>query len=349
LDILSNASTFVKKEFGIELDKTRLTQYDALNWIEFCNANSFDASSEGLYVPSAYAAYVNSDSSVLVSNVFHEYFGHGLFCEHSKIGKDLVARTQKNEDVSSLLHGRVDEQQLFGLARQNIWNYEGFAVWLEHLLCKETGNSSIWQKRAASLPPNQIAVLEHFIDAEHKMTRFGFMSQLGFPKFYTNDAVLGSVRKLYGNAFDNIDYVVLYGSRKPESDIDLFIISSNPSRNYFNGWIDIYELNKEEFLLHCSNLDISVTDPLFSGELIHGDRYSFDKVKESLEKFPILSQAISHNQMRAEEHSKDLLRFDDERLRKNCESYIRSFSLNAELLSLGFKGMTLKGLEKSLS
>jgi len=346
--LLLDASSFVSSEFGFNIEQSKLKPYSPENWQEFCQVNGFDVNSEGLYVPVSYSAYVKTDSPVLISNIFHEYFGHGLFCEHSQIGKQLVDIIQNDDDEKSFMTNEVNPQeQPLGLCKTNLGNYEGFAVWLEALLCEETNNSKVWQLKKDRLPDDFVSLFEYFEDAEQRLTRFGFMSQLGFPKFYSEDKVLDVVKKLYSSAFDNIEFVVLYGSQKPESDIDLFVVSNNPSTNYFNGWLDIYELNREEFNELSTNLDISVTDPLFTGKLIYGDGNHFKRLKEKIQKQIVTQKAVYHNLKEADKQKKLLPYLSETNKRRDdCLSYIESFSQNAEQLSLGNKPLTLTNLKK---
>ncbi len=346
--LLQDASSFIQAEFNLQLRQSQLKLYSSESWQDFCEVNDFDVNSEGLYVPISYSAYVKVDSPVLLSNVFHEYFGHGLFLEHSQIGKRLVEIIKQGDNEKDFLFSEINpHEQLFGLSKTNIGNYEGFAVWLEALLCKETGNSKVWQLKKDRLPNDYISLFEFFQDAEQKLSRFGFMAQLGFPKFYDSNKVLDVVRRLYGSAFNNIDFIILYGSQKPEKDTDLFVVSTNQSRNYFNGWLDIYELNRGEFYHALRHLDISVTDPLFSGVLIYGDRNHFEQLRQKVLEQPITPETVEYNLTEAEKQ-KALLPLipETDKRRKDCLSYIDSFSQNAEQLSLGNKLLTLKNLKK---
>ena len=346
--LLEEASSFVKSEFNLELQQSQLKIYSSDSWQEFCTVNGFDVNSEGLYVPSSYSAYVRTDSPFFISDVFHELFGHGLFVEYSKIGKKLVEIIQQGEDEKPFLFDEIDpKKQPLGLCRTNISNYEGFAVWLESLLCEETDNSKVWQLKKDRLPDDFISLFEFFKDAEQKLTRFGFISQLGFPKFYDGNKVLDVIKKLYGSAFYNIDFIVLYGSQKPESDIDLFVVSTNKSRNYFNGWLDIYELNREEFYHALRHFDIGVTDPLFSGKLIYGDLNSFERTKQQIQAQPITQESINYNIGEAEKQRQFLQYFsENDKRRQEHMSYSYSFSKNAEQLKRGNKPLTLANLQQ---
>jgi len=346
--ILLDASSFVISEFGFDIEQSKLNPYSPENWQEFCQVNNFNLNSSGIYVPASYSAYVRTDSLFLTSNIFHEFYGHGLFVEHSQIGKRLTEIIQNNGDEKSFIFDEINPQeQTFGIAKHNIHNYEGFAVWLEALLCNETGNSNVWSAKKDGLREDYSQLFEFFKDAESRLSRFGLISQMGFPKQYDDDKVLGIVRKLYGSNFNNVDFVVLYGSQKPESDIDLCIVSSNPSNQYFNGWLDIAELNREDFRNRINNLDIALTDAMFSGRLIFGDENSFHQYKQTILEKPISHEMVEYNKRKSNLQKEYLSSYqDNNRMKKLCISYIDSFSQNAEQLSLGNKPLTLENLKK---
>lgn len=347
--LLSEASSFVQSEFHLEVKKSKLKPYSPKNWNKFCQVNKLNGSSEGVYIPTSYSAYVRTDSPVLKSNIFHELYGHGLFIEHSHITKKLIDIIQSKGDENLFMDTTVNsKEQPYGLCKTNRGNYEGFAVWLEALLCEETNNSTIWQQKKDRLPKEYISLFEFFQHTEQKLSRFGFMSQLGFPKVYNNSKVLEVIRNLYGNFFNNIEYIILYGSQKPESDIDLLVISNNQSINYFNGWLDIYELNRNEFKTLSTRLDISVTDPLFTGSLIYGNKNSFEQLKQHIQNQSITQEAIRHNFSEAKKQKKYLQQFSEtDKRRKDCTSYSTSFYQNAKQLTLGNKPLTLKKLQQT--
>ena len=346
--LLQDASSFVTSEFGFDIKESKLKPYSPENWQNFCQTNNFDINSSGIYVPASYSAYIRVDSPFLVSNIFHELYGHGLFVEHSQIGKQLTEIIQNNGDEKSFMFDEINSQdQTFGIAKQNIHNYEGFAVWLEALLCKETNNSKVWNAKKDGFRKDYAQLFEFFEDAEKKLSRFGLISQMGFPKHYDDDKVLDVVKKIYGSHFNNVDFVIICGSQKPESDIDLCVISSNPSNQYFNGWLDITELNREDFQNRMNNLDIALTDAMFTGKLIFGDENTFQQYKQSILEKPISQEMIEYNKRKSNLQKEYLLGYqDDERMKKLYLSYIDSFSQNAQQLSLGNKPLTLTNLQQ---
>lgn len=346
--LLQDASSFVTSEFGFDIEKSKLKPYSPENWQAFCQANDFEINSSGIYVPASYSAYVRVDSPFLTSNIFHELYGHGLFVEHSSIGKKLTEIVNANGNEKSFMFDEVNPQeQIFGIAKHNIHNYEGFAVWLEALLCKETGNSKVWNAKKDGLRNDYAQLFEFFEDAESQLFRFGLISQMGFPKHYDKNKVLDVIKRLYGSTFDNVDFVVLYGSQKSESDIDLCVVSNNPSNQYFNGWLDIAELNREDFQNRMDNLDIALTDAMFSGRLIFGDENVFHQYKQIISDKPITRQMIDYNKRKSDLQKEYLNGYrDDERMKQLCLSYIDSFSQNAQQLNLGNKPLTLQNLKQ---
>ncbi len=47
------------------------------------------------YSPRQLLTLINENSGDLVAVGAHEYLGHGIFCEHSRIGRELVKQDQK--------------------------------------------------------------------------------------------------------------------------------------------------------------------------------------------------------------------------------------------------------------
>ena len=344
-DIIDESKKFVKEEFGFAPEKTELKVYSPENWSKFCSLNNFDPTSYGIYVPQAYSAYLHTDSPAIVPVMLHEFFGHGLFVEHSIIGKNLVDVIEKGEDQGAFLYREVDRRvQPFGLLDRNIYNYEGFAVWLEAILTKEAGLESMWEDRIKIMSDDHSHLLEMFNDVEEKMTRFGFMAQMGFPKHYDADKAGDIIRWYYGDDIGTVDFALLRGSRKPYSDIDFFVVSDNPTRNIYLGWLDIYEVNKAQFREWSKNLDISVTDPMIQGEIVYGDNNFFEAARKDIIEREITPDAVAYNLSEAERLRSFRAEAPDEE--KSRLAYIDTFTQNAMQLSQGNKPLTKKALEQ---
>ncbi len=353
--VLKEAEEIINKEFNLFLKRSKLVLYNEREWNLFCKINNFNQYSEGLYSPIDYHAYVRTDSEVLISNIYHELYGHGFFIENSILGKELIKRIKKenHQSIKRFMHKLIDyRDQQYGIAPTNYLNYEGFAVWMESWLCEKTGNQEIFDIKNKYLLPEYKYAYNLFKAYEEKFTEFGIIAKMGFPKFYTNEKIINILKKLYHERFYNIDFIILYGSKKPNSDIDLFIVSKNDSLNYFNGWLDIYQLNRDEFLKSLKKLDISVTDPLFSGELIYGDANYYENLKKKILAFPITKEMIKYNLIEAKKQEAlieyYLKYFDSKNISKRSLKimlkYGYSFRKNAELLKRGIKALTYKNI-----
>lgn len=344
---LQKANEFIQEEFSFNMIESKLALYSYNEWIAFCEGNALNKDAFGVYAPNLKKAYIRSDSPHLVSDAFHEYFGHGLFLEQSLIGKELSKIIEEKSDENSFLYEKINpKKQPFGIYERNIHNYEGFATWLEELLCKETSNEQSWKKKEKTVAKEYLELKEYFTEVEKQMTRFGLLAQLGFPKLYDGSKVVELTKKIYGNKFKNIEFIVLYGSLKPYSDIDLFVVSNNKSHNYFNGWLDIYEVNKNEFNKGISHFDISMVDPLFSGTLIYGNKKKFEKQKRLIKGQGIQPEHVIYNLERATEQKNFLKKMSENtKQKRNCFNYMKSFEDTASMLYKGIKTYTYQELK----
>ena len=173
--ILEDASDYVESEFKLNLEKSELKIYSPENWRLFCEANHFQEEASGLYVPDSYSAYVKSDNSFLVQNIFHELYGHGLFCEHSDIGKKYVS----SDDKKSFLYNLLKEPR-YGFFDRNVHNYEAFAVWIEGLLSQEIDSAEAWNAKKLVMPNYYHQLLEYMNSIEKELSREDLMMQMGF-------------------------------------------------------------------------------------------------------------------------------------------------------------------------
>ncbi len=179
--ILDTASNFVAKEFSLTLQKSKLQIYDTKVWNTFCIINGFNKESSGLYVPENFTAYAHHQTKHLIPTTFHELYGHGLFCEHSTIGKELVYIETNKENSRQYLNKKLNKKNYsFGICTTKMDIYEGFAMWMEELLCKETQNKTAWTKKNPAIPKYYLNLLNSFKNEEVKLGRVNLVDKLGF-------------------------------------------------------------------------------------------------------------------------------------------------------------------------
>jgi tRNA-dihydrouridine synthase len=87
-----------------------------------------------------------------------------------------------------------------------------------------------------------------------------------------------------------------------------------------------------------------VTDPIFSGKLIYGNKNYLEQIQRQIQNQPITQEAITHHISEIERLKKYQTNIDHEE--KSRKKYIESFSQNLEQLRLGNKPLTLKNLKQ---
>jgi stress-induced morphogen len=355
----------LESEFGIKPVKSIYTIYAGSPWKDFLHRTSSDPVSEGVYLPRTMSAHLKQDSFFLPVNLLHEYFGHGLYCEYALRGQRIVTLEQALAETERKMlglsklpeekHFRVDvtnplfeqyklqREELQEFFSHSVDKYEGFAMWVEHLLSQATNQEPLFQKKMEELVhPDYKSLFEHFLGFSEQNGNFALIAQLGFPKYYNASTVVETLRKLYKDDFDSIRIAILYGSRKPYSDIDLFIVSDKIKPCY-NSWLDIYAVSHEEFEDGLANLSIAVTDPLFTGKVIVGNHEYIKRLQKRVLNRTITHQAVTFNLQQSEEQGKIALMYPEgSKERKICLSYQQSFRRNAEELRKGNKMLTLR-------
>ncbi len=324
---------FTQRNFHCRPEQSQIKLYSEKDWKEFCKRNRFEEGGEAVYVPKVKTAYFRAGSPFFIPNYFHEYFGHGLLYEHSLLGKELEAVLHTDSDAQEFLQ-RKRERGMLGFVASNRENYEGFALWLEEQLCKASGNVDLWEQKYRGFSVQDRELVAFFQEAEQVLTAFGLSAQMGFPKYYTPNTLEILLRRWYASDSHPIDLALVYGSQKPYSDIDLLVVSPSPSRNIFNGWLDIYHLERSEFFALVEHFDISVTEALTTGTVICG-KGMYEAAKKQMSTQRITKKAIRHNKRRAEELRAKADSILSEREQKADLSYAQSYQRTAQLLGQG--------------
>jgi len=285
--------------------------------------------------PKSLTARLRKDSEFLDVNLLHEYFGHGTYIEHSIPGMEI----QRLED-----EGSADP-----LVEQLEWDIEGFAMWIEHFLSERTGRIPLFERKMDEvIGEDHKSIFEAFLNFTNEYGRLALFGEMELPKHYEEEEVVDTIRRLSKEKFGNIDLGILYGSRQPYSDIDIFLVSPDiESRHY--GWLDVYAKSREEFESRLLLLDILITDPIMTGSQIIGEETLQRHYRRILHQEPITEEAISHNLARAdEERSKALEYRPDTKGRLKGLKNSRIYRMNARELETGKKPLSLQALKRNV-
>ncbi len=350
IKLLKNkAEDHLLEKFGIVPEKSKILLYKTPEWDAFCSKSGFPEGVLGMYSCLSYSAHIHEDSRFFPLNFFHEYFGHGLWTEYTDYGQE---KTRLEEKVSRERPGLKNLEnsktywELKLLHEATMPQNEGFATWMEHYLSALTGYEKLFLKLIDKMPKDRKDFYQNYKDYEQSYGEHALLYSAGFPKHYNTAIIEDILKKLFKEDFKSIELALLYGSKKPRSDIDVFIVSDKIQDTFLN-WIDIKSVDPKTLTDMISHLDISVTEPLFTGELICGNKSYLGQLKETALKMPITEKAVTYNIHQAE-HARKVAITNDGDLSKyqTAMGWNRSYFANARLLINGKKTLTRKGLEQ---
>jgi len=304
-----------KRIMGVAPRRTKLENISPAQWGDFCIRANLDANSAGIFLPRNMTAYVNLSSNTPELTAFHEYFGHGLFCEYSQEGR-LLAKLERRlmdderaefsgryfsaEDLQKFRENNSNFNLLQKQRQKNLRLYEIFAVWTEHYLSELFGIGNQFKQKYDSAPKELKEGINNLLKYQEENGELALFYESGMPRYPNKERVKKVLDEFSNSGLKDIKMVLLYGSKKPYSDIDLFIVSEK-SGDFSNSWIDIRTVTKKELDYKLSVFDISVTDPILTGELIVGNENDLEQKRKKLKQQPITRESIFYNIIRSKE------------------------------------------------
>ena len=91
-NILETSVSFYQDLLGYVPEQTSLQQIPEAQWNEFATQRGLNPNSSGIYFPRNQTAIIQGKNPL---SLFHEYFGHGLYCEQNLTGRKLVDLERK--------------------------------------------------------------------------------------------------------------------------------------------------------------------------------------------------------------------------------------------------------------
>ena len=293
---------------GYKPEKTKLIQMNYSDWIQFCQRTGHPKETNGVYIPRSEIAISRTDTKYPELNIFHEYYGHGLFSERTLLGKKMVSLDKKllEEERRYFYDRKINDKtreefyrnnpvavETINLRNRTLEHYERWAIFTEYLLGKELGFEG-FEMKYDNMSKEGKDLVEELISFSKEFGNLALHYAYGFEKYYSPEKIKELLKNIYKEKTKEIKLSVLYGSQKPHSDIDIFSISDNLSE-IDEGWIDSRVISLKEFERRIRLFDICITDPIMSGAYILGDKNYFEKIKKQLRTQPITSKAINHN------------------------------------------------------
>ena len=269
-----NGKRIMEEEFGFSPKKTKLEIYPEKEWMDFLRKKKFSKDIDGVFETFKLVAKIKRGKSLdSLPYLIHEYFGHGSFYEFSLLGKKLRDYEER------ILAGRKDlVDEYISLRSKMEWLYEGYAIWIEEFMLKKFNLSELWKKRKNELDENYLSYFEEIKNEEEKIGKLNLIYKIGFPRNFEKKFIIRAVEELLKKDFDKIKYLILYGSKKIYSDIDLLAVFGRNDCVYFNGIIDMLKLGTGSFKNLCKKLDLNVSNILLTGDVVIGDVENYLKI-----------------------------------------------------------------------
>jgi len=354
--LLDSSNQFYQDLLGYKPEQTSLQQIPENQWNEFVTQKGLNPNSSGIYLPRNQTAVIQKENPL---SLFHEYFGHGLYCEQNLTGRKLVdlekrlleeekqefqERRFTLEDIRKFRGRNQTFQELETFKQENLGRYELFTIWTEYLLSGEHNLRDEFGRKYDSLSGQEKETVDSVINFSESYGNLAAMYAQGMARRATTERVKRLLEDVYKDKLKDVRFALLYGSRKEFSDIDVFIVGKEIPR-IRNDWIDVVYYSQREFEEKRRLFDVEISDSLFSGEIIFGDRDYFEMQKNLFVEQPITEEAIKYNLQEAENQEKSAYDFpENSEWRQIGLSYSETSRLMAENLKQGKRIFTKKDL-----
>lgn len=273
---LESSNSFYQDLLGYKPEQTRLQTLTQEQWQPFCERTGLNQNSSGIYLPRNKTAVIPSESETVPLGLFHEYFGHGLFCEQTLSGRRLVDLERKLleeekqefngrkftlEDVQRFRKDNQSFQKLSGFRRQNLIQYELFAMWTEYLLSGEFGLREMFDGKYDGLTSEIQEQIDGIVNFSGQYGNLATFYSFGLRKIQDKVRLLKLSQDLFNDSLNKTRLILHFGSGKPFSDIDLFVVSNDILPSY-DSWLDIRAYKFDEIERGIKVLNPMITDPL---------------------------------------------------------------------------------------
>ena len=341
---------------GYKPEQIGLRIFSDGEWGSFCERIGLNSNSSGAYLPRNQTAFLDGNNHL---SLFHEYFGHGLYCEQNLTGRKLIElekrlleeerREFQNreftlEELGEFRKQSENFQNLDEHRRENRIKYELFAIWTEWLLSSEMGLKEKFERRYYGFSSEDRQVIDRVINfSEGNGELAGFYNQ-GMARRTTAKRVKRLLQDIYKDKLKDVRFVLFYGSRKEFSDIDVFIVGENPQESH-SDFLDVKMQSPRDLKKGIKNFDVRTLIPLMNGQFIFGDRDYFEKSKQQILSQPISEEAVKHNlkwSFRMQRLKDENL--EDDFLRNKFEGYSQTYLANGLALKQGLKLFTKEDL-----
>jgi len=355
-DYIEITNSFYQDLLGYQPKDTSLQQVSGLKWKNFTIQRGLHSNSLGIYLPRNQTAIIKGKNPL---SLFHEYFGHGLYCEQSLTGRRLVDLEKRlleeekeffnekkfiKDDLDTFRKQNHTFQELNEFREQNLVQYELFAIWTEYLLSGKFNLRKNFEKKYDSLEKEDKEVVSSVINFSETYGDLATFYAFGLGKVQDQKRLLRLAHDIFRRKLERTRLILHFGSGKPFSDIDLFIVSSDIPSTY-DPWLDVRAYKHQDMTEGIKAMNPMITDPIIVGSLVFGDEDYLGELRRKILVQPITEEAIRFN---LKEYETERRRSKDESLGKYLQDKnlrsAKTFLTNALALKNGNKILTSKGL-----
>lgn len=357
-NLLETSNSFYQDLLGYKPEQTSLQEVSKSKLKKFAEQRELDVNSFGIYLPRNQTAIIQEGNLL---SLFHEYFGHGLYCEQSLTGRELVDLERRllkeekeffnekkfiKEDLDNFRKENETFKYLINFKENNLGIYEGFAIFTEYFLSKNFGLKNLFEEKYENLNGNFGKYVNDMISFNNGFGDLATFFAFGLSKVQDQKRLLRLAQDIFGRKLERTRLVLHFGSGNPFSDIDLFIVSSDISSTY-DPWLDVRAYKYQDMTGGIKVLNPMITDPIVVGRLVFGDEGYLEELRRKILVQPITEEAIRFN---LREYETEKKRSKDESLGeylqdKNLRS-AKTFLTNSFALKNGHKLLTVKELVK---
>lgn len=355
-NLLDASNSFYQNLLGYKPEQTSLQQIPELQWNEFAIQKGLNPNLLGIYLPRNQTAIIHGGTPL---SLFHEYFGHGLYCEQSLEGRKLVElekkllKEEKQEfssrkftlkDLKKFRQKNLTFKGLENFRQENLGSYELFAVWTEYLLSREFDLKENFERKYDALQKNDKEIVNSVINFSEQYGDLATFYAFDMEKIQDKKRLLKLSQDIFKDKLDGTRLILHFGSGKPFSDIDLFVVSNDIPSTY-DPWLDVRAYTLNDMENNIKFLNPMVTDPLMVGKLIIGDKDYLNNLRKQIVAQPITKDAVNFN---LREYEVELRRAKDNSLGKYLQDKnlisAKIFLTNALALKKGNKVLTSDNL-----
>ncbi|MCK9568219.1 hypothetical protein M0R72_04675 [Candidatus Pacearchaeota archaeon] len=212
-EFISLINEYYQNLLGYQLEQTSLQQIPESKWEKFSTQRGLNPNSSGIYLPRNQTAVIQDGNQL---SLFHEYFGHGLYCEQSLLGRKLIDLEKKLLEEEKIKFSNkqftLDDLDNFRLQndifneldnfrKQNLIQYELFATWTEYLLCKEFNFKNKFEKKYDLFCKEDKEVVDSVVNFSESYGNLAMFYKLGLARRTTPERVKKLLEDIYGKNY----------------------------------------------------------------------------------------------------------------------------------------------------